>query len=62
MNKINIRQYEDKDLNDWKNNVVKRLKNPKKEVKICVVGKYIALQDAYKSIYEALVRHFCAIY
>ena len=24
-------------------------------MKICVVGKYIALQDAYKSIYEALV-------
>ncbi len=28
--------------------------NPKKQVKIAVVGKYIDLQDAYKSIYESL--------
>ena len=28
--------------------------NPKKQVKIAVVGKYIELQDAYKSIYESL--------
>ena len=46
---------ESRDLAEWKNNVVKRLKNPNREVKISVVGKYIALQDAYKSIYEALV-------
>ncbi len=54
LKKLNLKR-EDKDLTDWKNLVIKRLKNPKKEVKICVVGKYIALQDAYKSIYEALV-------
>ncbi len=29
-------------------------RNPLKKVKIAVVGKYIALQDAYRSIYEAL--------
>ncbi|MCR4337945.1 MAG: CTP synthase [Candidatus Omnitrophica bacterium] len=46
---------EDKDLTEWRNFVLKRLKNPEKEVKISVVGKYIALPDAYKSIYEALV-------
>jgi len=34
---------------------IKQLKNPKKKVTIAVVGKYIALQDAYRSIYEALV-------
>jgi len=34
---------------------VHRLKNPKGEVSIAVVGKYITLQDAYKSIYESLV-------
>ena len=28
--------------------------SPKKRVKIAVVGKYIDLQDAYKSIYESL--------
>jgi len=54
LKKLNLKR-EDKELNDWKNLVVNRLKNPQKEVNICVVGKYIALQDAYKSIYEALV-------
>ncbi len=29
--------------------------NPKKTVRIAIVGKYIALQDAYRSIYEALM-------
>jgi CTP synthase len=46
---------EDKDLAEWRNFVIARLKNPQEEVKISVVGKYIALPDAYKSIYEALV-------
>lgn len=42
------------DLNNWENSVIKRLKHSKKGVEIAVVGKYITLQDAYKSIYEAL--------
>jgi len=54
LKKLNVKR-EDKELSDWKNLVVKRLKSPQREVKVCVVGKYIALQDAYKSIYEALV-------
>jgi len=54
LKKLNIKR-EDKDLSDWKNLVVKRLKNPQNEITVCVVGKYIMLQDAYKSIYEALV-------
>src|SRR3989338_2585680 len=54
LKKLNLKR-EDKDLNDWTNFVIKRLKSPKNEVRICVVGKYIVLQDAYKSIYEALV-------
>ena len=33
---------------------VERVVSPKKRVKIAVVGKYIDLQDAYKSIYESL--------
>ncbi|MCP4652649.1 MAG: CTP synthase [Candidatus Omnitrophica bacterium] len=45
---------EDGDLTEWKEGVVDKIKYPKKEVTIAVVGKYIALQDAYKSIYEAL--------
>jgi CTP synthase len=45
---------DDGDISDWNNNVVKKLRSLSKEVTIGVVGKYIALQDAYKSIYEAL--------
>ena len=54
LKKLNIKR-EDKDLKSWRDLVVERLRHPQKDVKICVVGKYIALQDAYKSIYEALV-------
>ncbi|MFA5177883.1 MAG: CTP synthase [Candidatus Omnitrophota bacterium] len=43
------------DLKSWEKNVVERVLNPKEKVRIAVVGKYIGLQDAYKSIYEALV-------
>jgi len=46
--------YRAGNLNHWKKNVVDILKNPKRSVQIAVVGKYIELQDAYKSIYEAL--------
>jgi CTP synthase len=41
------------DMREW-NRFVKRVVHPKKRVKIAVVGKYIELQDAYKSIYESL--------
>ena len=46
---------EDGNLSGWKNQVLQALKNPSKQVQIAVVGKYITLQDAYKSIYEALI-------
>jgi CTP synthase len=35
--------------------VVKKMKNPRYEVTIGVVGKYVDLQDSYKSLHEALV-------
>ncbi len=54
LKKLNIK-LADKGLKQWEEGVLKRLRAPAKEVKIAVVGKYIALQDAYKSIYEALV-------
>jgi len=41
------------DLSAWKA-VVERAVNPAHEVEVAVVGKYIDLHDAYKSIYEAL--------
>jgi CTP synthase len=46
---------ESRDLSDWENIVIKRIRKPAQKVNIAVVGKYITLQDAYKSIYEALV-------
>jgi CTP synthase len=41
------------ELGDWRK-FVERIVHPTKRVKIAVVGKYIELQDAYKSIYESL--------
>lgn len=42
-------------LDAWQDLVVEKQKTLESEVQIAVVGKYIALQDAYKSIYESLV-------
>lgn len=50
---LNIK-CKDGDFSDWEEKVVKRMNSPSKKVHIAVVGKYITLQDAYKSIYEAL--------
>ena len=41
------------DMTDWRK-FVNRVIQPKKSVKIAIVGKYIEHQDAYKSIYESL--------
>ncbi len=41
-------------LEAWEE-LVWRLKNPKHEVTIAVVGKYVHLKDSYKSLHEALV-------
>ena len=41
------------DLKDWEA-MVDYLRHPNKEVKIALVGKYIALHDAYISVVEAL--------
>ncbi len=40
-------------LDKWEA-MIERIKHPRHEVEIAVVGKYIELHDAYKSIYEAL--------
>src|SRR5438876_1829277 len=46
-------QTPEPDLTNWRK-FVERVISPKKQVTIAVVGKYIDLQDAYKSIYESL--------
>jgi CTP synthase len=42
------------DLTRW-DDIIDRLTNPEGEVTVGVVGKYVGLQDAYKSLNEALV-------
>jgi CTP synthase len=42
------------DLGRW-SDIVDRVENPEGEVTIGVVGKYVGLPDAYKSLHEALV-------
>ncbi len=37
------------------NNMLENIKGPNGTVRIAVVGKYVGLQDAYRSIYDALV-------
>ena len=41
------------DMKEW-HEIVRRLKAPSHKVEIGVVGKYIELQDAYKSVYESI--------
>jgi CTP synthase len=41
-------------LSQWEE-IVRRVKEPKREVSISVVGKYVALKESYKSLNEALV-------
>ena len=41
------------DMSNWQD-VIKRIIEPQHKVRIGVIGKYIDLQDAYKSVYEAV--------
>jgi len=41
-------------LEPWEE-VVRKLKNPEKETTIAIVGKYVDLEDSYKSLNEALI-------
>ncbi len=43
----------DRDLKDWEE-IVHRVYNPKAEVTIGIVGKYVEYEDSYKSLKEAL--------
>ena len=54
LSKLNIKNNKKSDLNDWKNFVYK-LKNPKNTINIGLIGKYVELQDSYKSILESFV-------
>ena len=47
-------EAQDRDLKDWEE-IVHRVYNPKAEVNIGIVGKYVEYEDSYKSLKEALV-------
>jgi CTP synthase len=54
LRKMNITNYKEPELGKWKE-FLDKLKYPKSKVTIGLIGKYIELQDAYKSILEAFV-------
>lgn len=54
LKKLNLPKKSKPDLSGW-NEFLKRHKNPKHTVNIGLVGKYVELQDSYKSILEAFV-------
>ena len=54
LEKMNINNYKEPNIELWKE-FLGRLKNPTGEVKIALVGKYVELHDAYKSINESLI-------
>ena len=54
LQKLNLPQQPGPDLSQWRE-FLKRLKNPESEVKIGLIGKYVELQDSYKSIQESLI-------
>ena len=51
---LNLKSEKQADLKDWKS-FLKKYKNPKKSVEIALVGKYVSLQDSYKSIAESFI-------
>lgn len=54
LKELDLPVKKESDLKDWKN-FLKKYKNPKKSVEIALVGKYVSLQDSYKSIAEAFI-------
>jgi CTP synthase len=54
LRKLKLRAGRQPDMSKWEEFIF-RLKNPKDEVRICLVGKYVELKDAYKSIQESFI-------
>lgn len=54
LKKLEIKNYKEPKLDKWRE-FIEKLKNPKSKVTIGLIGKYVELQDAYKSILESFV-------
>ena len=53
LKKLNVFHNNKINLNEW-TNFLNKLENPKNNIKIALVGKYVQLTDSYKSIIEAI--------
>jgi CTP synthase len=54
LKKLNLSPGKEPELSDWKE-FMTRLKNPRHSVRIGLIGKYVELPDAYKSISESFI-------
>lgn len=54
LKKLNIHNYNEPELTKWKE-FLDKVKHPAHKVTIGLIGKYIELQDAYKSILESFI-------
>lgn len=54
LKKLNITHYPEPEMTKWKE-FLDKLKYPKAKIVIGLIGKYVELQDAYKSILESFV-------
>ena len=54
LQKLNLEDTVAPDLNQW-NEFLTKLKNPKDTITIGLIGKYVELQDSYKSILESFI-------
>ncbi len=54
LRKLKLSDATSPNLEQW-NNFLQRHKNPKSEIHIGLIGKYIELQDSYKSILESFI-------
>jgi len=54
LEKLHLPNSKEPDIQDWKQ-FLGKLKNPTSEVTIALVGKYVELPDAYKSISESFI-------
>jgi CTP synthase (UTP-ammonia lyase) len=54
LRKLEISNFKEANLEKW-TDFVNKLKFPKNTIKIGLIGKYVELQDSYKSILESLI-------
>jgi CTP synthase len=63
--KLQLKAANEPDLREW-TKFLDKLFNPKREVHVALVGKYVELQDAYKSIQESFIHggtaHECRVH